>query len=162
MTADELDWDMDSLEGRKEAVRHFVREHDQLSIPVSDRDRPDELPEMYDDHRTQAEVDLTCRYIDAGVLPQTLDRRDSRGPVDLSFYGIKCHIEEWQRVLDLDREGLEERLEEIRGMDNPYKNHRYSDGSSGQWRAWNNSIKGAVLWLLGEHKEQQDQQMEEA
>jgi hypothetical protein len=156
MTAAELEWDMDSLEGRRAAVRHFVREHEQLAV-----DRPwdvdeEDLPEMYDDHRTQAEVDLTARYIDAGVIPETLDRRDSRGPKDLSFYGIKCHIEEWHRTLDLDREGLEERLQEIEEMSNPHADSRYSDGSSGQWRAWNRSLKGAILWLLGEHKEQQE------
>ena len=148
--------DMDSLEGRRAAVRHFVREYQQLSVDKPYNKDPEDLPEMYDDHRTQGQVGYAAKAIDEGVIPSSLDRRGSGGPKPLSFYGLKCHCEEWQRSLDLDREGLEDRLQELDSMSNPYSSRRYSDGSGGQWRAWHGSCVSAVKWLLGEHTEQQE------
>ena len=159
MTAAELDWEMDSLEGRKAAVRHYTREHSQMS------DHAPDGTEMYDEHRTQAEVDLTLRYAAAGVIPESLaPGEESTGPHPVNFYGVKSYVGEWQKTLDrlqgADREDweqiLQERLEELQTARENKRKPSYRDGSYNQFLTYNRYFQGAVHWLLGDHPEQEE------
>ena len=108
----------------------------------------EDLPEMFDEYRTQAEMDLVVASMEHGVIPEHL----SDGPKPYNTYFITCFISELDDSLSLDEEGLQERLEHLRELKNPHRGSRgLSDGSKGQWAAWNGYSQEAITWILGTH-----------
>ncbi len=138
---------------RTAAVQEFLKEYRDAHIEKTWEYDDAELPEMYDDHRTQAEINVVQAAAERGAIPSRLSTPDGVKPI--ATYAVQIHTNEWDRMIDSDETELRERLAELRGQQNPHANDTYSDGSKGQWDAWHRYCTRAVEWLLGEHPEQE-------
>ena len=139
---------------RTAAVRDFLEEYRDAHIEKTWEYDEEELPEMYDDHHTQAEIKVVQAAAEREAIPSRLSTPDGVKPI--ATYAVQIHTNEWERVIDSSKAELEDRLAELQAKDNPHANDTYSDGSKGQWDAWNRYCIRAVEWLLGQHPEQME------
>lgn len=139
----------DTFADRCKAVRQFVSDYTDARIESPHQYDDSELPPMYDDYRTRAEIAVVHSAVERGVIPDALDTQNQLGPKPIDTYAVQIHVEEWQRSADLERDAAKARLREIKAME--------GSGKSNQWRAYREHLRRAVEWLLGEHPEQTEE-----
>jgi hypothetical protein len=135
----------DEIDRRQEQIEEFLERHAAAQEDNS---------EMYDNHRTQAEVDIVIQAAKDGIIPSVLDTRDSTGPKDVSFYAVKGYVQTWQKCTEMNETELREKLASLQQAREDKRKPKYRDGSYNQFLAWNTSCQNAIRWLLGEHEQQ--------
>lgn len=96
----------DTFADRCKAVRQFVSDYTDARIESPHQYDDSELPAMYDDYRTRAEIAVVHSAVERGVIPDALDTQNQLGPKPIDTYAVQIHVEEWQRSADLERDLL--------------------------------------------------------
>lgn len=109
-------------------------------------------PEEYGDSPEQEEVVLEA--MQQGIIP---DHQRKHSPPPYATYFRQIFNSQIRKAislyLDEGSEAVEEKLTEFREMKNPVT---ATDGSKGQWAAYNRYCQEAHAWLLGIHPQQQE------
>lgn len=146
------DWDVYSklhtIEGRQEMAVQWAQAYQEAGL-----DNLADIPEsvgMYDDYRTQEQLDLATAAIEEGSIP---DATRSHGHEPVHWYRLKAYAQVWAGCEGMSEEELREKLQSLQEARENKRKPSRRDGSYSQFLQWNSYCQEAVQWLLGDHEQ---------